>query len=124
MCLTKFFIQLSFDHYHLSQQNSTAPKQVSLACPSFAKIHLSPRICPKLLHDSSGLPYVKDRLLSCASKSLDRIAQNPLVEELISSNRLNRGLNPAWDCFPIPLSFESFYHTVLVKLAHTIHLQY
>ena len=35
-------------------------------------------ICPKLLHDSSGLPYVKDRLLSCASKSLDRIAQNPL----------------------------------------------
>ena len=26
--------------------------------------------CPKLLHDSSGLPDVKDRLLSCASKSL------------------------------------------------------
>ena len=32
-------------------------------------------ICSKLLHDSSGLPYVKDRLLSCATKSLDRIAQ-------------------------------------------------
>ena len=29
----------------------------------------------KLLHDSSGIPYVKNRLLSCASKSLDRIAQ-------------------------------------------------
>ena len=57
-------------------------------------------ICPKLLHDSSGLPYVKDRLLSSATKFLDRIAQNPLVEESISSNRLN----PAWDCFPIPLS--------------------
>ena len=28
-------------------------------------------ICPKLLYDSSGLPYVKDRLLSCGSKSLD-----------------------------------------------------
>ena len=28
-------------------------------------------ICSKLLSDSSGLPYVKDRLLSCASKSLD-----------------------------------------------------
>ena len=50
-------------------------------------------ICTKLLHDSTGLPYVKDRLLSCATKSLDRIAQNPLVEESISSNRLN----PAWD---------------------------
>ena len=57
-------------------------------------------ICPKWLHDSSGLPYVKDRLFSCASKSLDRIAQNPLVEETISCNRLN----PAWDHFPTPLS--------------------
>ena len=28
-------------------------------------------ICTKLLHDSTGLPYVKDRLLSCATKSLD-----------------------------------------------------
>ena len=27
-------------------------------------------ICSKLLHDSSGLPCVKDRLLSCSSKSL------------------------------------------------------
>ena len=49
---------------------------------------------------TSGLPYVKDRLLSCASKSLDRIAQNTLVQETISCNRLN----PAWDRFPTPLS--------------------
>ena len=57
-------------------------------------------ICPNLLHDSSGLTYVKDGLLSCASKSPDRIAQNPLVEEAISSNRHN----PDWDWFPTPLS--------------------
>ena len=57
-------------------------------------------ICSKLLHDSSGLPYVKDRLLSCASRSLDRIEQNPPVEEARSSNRLN----PAWDRFPTSLS--------------------
>ena len=57
-------------------------------------------ICTKLLHDSTGLPYVKDRLLSCANKSLDRIAQNPLVEESIYSNRLN----PVWDRFLTPLS--------------------
>ena len=63
--------------------------QLSLRLPKY--------ICSKLLHDSMGLPYVKDRFLSCATKSLDRIAQNPLVEESISSNRLN----PAWDCFPI-----------------------
>ena len=57
-------------------------------------------ILPKLLHDSTGLPYVKDRLLTCATKSPDRIAQNPLVEASISSNRHN----PAWDRFPMPLS--------------------
>ena len=55
----------------------------------------------KLLHDSAGLPHVKDRLLlSCATKSLDRIAQNLPVEASILSNRLN----PAWDRFPTPLS--------------------
>ena len=63
-------------------------------------LRLPKYICTKLLHDSTGLPYVKDRLLSCATKSLDRIAQTPLVGESISSNRLN----PAWDRFPTPLS--------------------
>ena len=48
----------------------------------------------------TGLPYVKDRLLTCATKSLDRIAQNPLVEASISSHRHN----PAWDRFQTPLS--------------------
>ena len=52
-------------------------------------LRLPKYICSKLLHDSTGLSYVKDRLLSCANKSLYRIAQNPLVEESISSNRLN-----------------------------------
>ena len=52
--------------------------------------------CPKLLHDSAGFSYVRDRLLPCATKSQDRIAQNPLAEKSISSNRLN----PAWDPYP------------------------
>ena len=63
-------------------------------------LRLPKYICSELLHDSSVLPYVKDRLLSCVSKSLDRVAQNPLVEEAIYSNRLNL----AWDHFPTPLS--------------------
>ena len=54
----------------------------------------------QLLHDSTGLPYVKDRLLTCATKSLDRIAQYPPVEASISSHRHN----PALDRFPTPLS--------------------
>ena len=62
-------------------------------------LRLPKYILPKLLHDSAGLPYVKDHLLSCATQTLDRIAQNPLVKASISSNRLN----PAWDRFPTPL---------------------
>ena len=80
--------------YIISKIQRLQNKSIRLA------LHLPKYICTKLFHDSTGLPYVKDRFLSCATKSLDRIAQNPLVEESISSNRLN----PAWDCFPTPLS--------------------
>ena len=38
-------------------------------------LRLPKYMCSKLLHDSTGLPYLKDRLLSCATKFLDRIAQ-------------------------------------------------
>ena len=61
-------------------------------------LRLAKYICTKLLYDSTGLPYV-DRLLSSATKSLDRIAQIPVVEESISSSRLSS----AWDRFPTPL---------------------
>ena len=63
-------------------------------------LHLPKYISVKLLHDSSGLPYVKDRLLSCATRTLERISKNPLVEESITFNKVN----PAWDRFPTPLS--------------------
>ena len=63
-------------------------------------LRLPTYISIKLLHDSSGLPYVKDRLLSPATKTLERISANPLVEESISSTTVN----PAWDRFPTPLS--------------------
>ena len=57
-------------------------------------------ISVKLLHDSFGLPYVKNRHLSCATRTLERISKNPLVEESITFNRVN----PAWNRFPTPLS--------------------
>ena len=92
-----FRIWLPFDHNnfgHNHQRNSTAPEQIYSACPAFTKISV------KLLHDSSGLPYVKDRLLSRATRTLERISVNPLVEESISSNKVN----PAWDRFPTRFS--------------------
>ena len=69
-------------------------------------LRLPKYICSKLLHDSTGLPYVKDRLLSCATKSLDRIAQNPLVEESISRNRLNPGHNTRMSTYKLDLPFR------------------
>ena len=63
-------------------------------------LRLPKYISVKLLHDSSGLPYVKDRLLSCATRTLERISKNPLVEKSITFNRVN----PAWDHFSTPLS--------------------
>ena len=63
-------------------------------------LRLPKYISIKLLHDSSGLPYVKDRLLSCATRTLERISKNPLVEESITLNRVNL----AWDRFPTPFS--------------------
>ena len=61
---------------------------------------LSKYISVKLLHNSPGLPYVKDRLLTCATRTSERISKNPLVEESITFNRIN----PAWDRFPTPFS--------------------
>ena len=57
-------------------------------------------ISANLLHDSSGFPYLKDRLLSCATGTLERISKTHLVEEPITFNRVN----PVWDRFPTPLS--------------------
>ena len=66
--------------------------QLALRLPKYISV--------KLPHDSSGLPYVKDRLLSCASRTLERISKNPLVEESISFNQVNT----EWDRFPRLLS--------------------
>ena len=63
-------------------------------------LRLPKYISVKLLHDSSGLPYVKDRLFSRATKTLERISANPLVEESILSSTVNI----AWDRFPTPPS--------------------
>ena len=52
-------------------------------------LRLPKYISVKLLHDSSGLPDVKDRLLSRATRTLERISKNPLVEESITFNRVN-----------------------------------
>ena len=46
--------------------------QLALRLPKYISVELP--------HDSSGLPYVKDRLLSFATRTFDRISRNPFVE--------------------------------------------
>ena len=93
-CVRPIFEHVSASDYIISKIQRLQHKFIWLA------LRLPKYICTKLLHDSIGLPYAKDRLLSSATNSLDRSAQNPLVEESISFNRLN----PAWDRFSMPLS--------------------
>ena len=52
-------------------------------------LRLPKYISAKLLHDSPGLPYVKNRLLSCATRTLERISKNPLAEESITFTWVN-----------------------------------
>ena len=63
--------------------------QLALRLPKYISV--------RLLHDSPGLPYVKDRR---RTRTLERISKNSLKEESITFNRVN----PAWDHFPTPLS--------------------
>ena len=63
-------------------------------------LRLPKYISVKLQHDSSGLPYIKDRLLSCAARTLEIISKNLSVEESITFDRVN----PAWESFQSPLS--------------------
>ena len=101
MCLTHFRILFTTsDNISTTSDNIISKIQWLQNKFIWLAFCLPTYICTKLLHDSPGLPYVNDRLLSCATKSQNRIAQNPRVEESVSSHRLN----PAGDHFPMPLS--------------------
>ena len=106
MCPANFQIWLSFDHNNIGhdhQQKLTAPEQIYPTCPALPKY-----TSVKLLHDLSGLPCVKDRLLSCGTRKLERISKNALVEDSITFNRVNS----TWDRFPTPISVNKSVRSV------------
>ena len=84
---TKYFEQIQFwgEIFRTHFQSSTQINR-STSSTEFSPVH--------------GVNFVRYNAPYCGTKSLDRIAQNPLVEESISHNRLN----PAWDRFPTPLT--------------------
>ena len=54
----------------------------------------------RLLHEASGLPYVRERLITVGQNHLARMHENPLVEHTINSARTNI----AWDKYKTPIS--------------------
>ena len=63
--------------------------RLALRLPKYVSAHL--------LHEASGLPYVKERLISVGQNHLARMHANPLVEHTINSAKTNI----AWDKYKI-----------------------
>ena len=63
-------------------------------------LRLPKYVLARLLHEASGLPYVKERLISVCQNRLARMHANPLVEHTIHSARTNI----AWDKYKTPVS--------------------
>ena len=69
---------------------------------SFIRLALRPPKCvlARLLHEASGLPYVKERLISVGQNHLVRMPANPLIEHTVNSAETNI----AWDKYKTPTS--------------------
>ena len=69
---------------------------------SFVKLalRLPKYVSARLLHEASGLPYVRERLITVGQNHLTRMHANPLIEHTINSDRTNI----AWDKYKTPSS--------------------
>ena len=70
---------------------------------SFIRLHfVFQNMCrqARLIHEASGLPYVKERLITVGQNHLTRMHTNPLVDHTINSARTNI----AWDKYDTPIS--------------------
>ena len=61
---------------------------------------LSKYVSARLLYEASGLPYVRERLITVGQNHLARMHANPLVEHTINTARTNI----AWDKYKTPIS--------------------
>ena len=68
-------------------------------------LRLPKYVSARLLHEASGLPYVKERLISVGQNYLARMHANPLVEHTINSAKTNSAkTNIAWDKYKTTIS--------------------
>ena len=63
-------------------------------------LRLPKYVSASLLHETSGLPYVRERLISVGQNHLARMHVNPLVEHTVNSATTNI----AWDKYKTPIS--------------------
>ena len=63
-------------------------------------LRLPKYVSARLLHEASGLPYVRERLITVGQNHLARMHANPLVEHTINSARTNI----AWEKYKTPIS--------------------
>ena len=57
-------------------------------------------VSARLLHETSGIPHVRERLIKVGQNQLPRMHANPLVEHTINSARTNI----AWDKYKTSIS--------------------
>ena len=65
-------------------------------------LRLPKYVSARLLHEASGLPYVRERLIIVGQNHLARMHANPLVEYTINSAKANI----AWDKYKTPISIR------------------
>ena len=63
-------------------------------------LRLPKYVSARLLHEASGLPYVRKRLITVGQNHLARMHANPLIEHIINS----AGTNIACDKYKTPIS--------------------
>ena len=63
-------------------------------------LRLPKYVSARLIHEASGLPYVRERLITLGQNHLARMHANPLVEHAINSARTNI----VWDKYRTPIS--------------------
>ena len=63
-------------------------------------LRLPKYLSARLSHEASGLPYVRERLITVSQNHLARMYANPLVEHTINSARTNI----AWHEYKTPIS--------------------
>ena len=63
-------------------------------------LRLPKYVSARLIHEASGLPYVRERLITLGQNHLARMHANPLVKHTINSARTNK----TWDKYKTPIS--------------------